>query len=610
MKSVLNLSLGVHLAVLGALSASTAPVGFHPLFVTGGLARNEQSPSTASRSARLLPPAQSEAFATTIQTPRLQLGSWSFADIRANLGPATALLDVILLLIILVLLRRSGRYRQGLFAKAFRSSPIGITISTRAEGRYVDANDAFLQMLNYQRHDLIGRTAGELNLWFEPEDRSRMLRQLDDSSIAKGLFTRFRTSSGEIRDVNVSAELIDVDGAPCVLAVTQDVTEAKRLENQFRQSQRMGAVGRMAGGVAHDFNNILTVIMGYSEMTLHQLGSANPMAKNLSEIKRAAERAATLTRQLLAFSRQQVLYPRVLDLNSVVNNLNQMLRRVIGEDILLSFYPGDPLGCIKADLGQIEQVLMNLMVNARDAMPTGGTIAVSTSMVELDDAYVDSHFPVRPGRYILLTVSDTGCGMDDKTLSHIFEPFFTTKRPGQGTGLGLSTVYGIVKQSDGYIWVYSELAKGTTFKLYFPLYEEGAPASEDRSVEVQPVRGTETILVVEDDGSLRKLTVALLQDSGYRVLEADNGQSAIDLVENSAASFDLLLTDVLMPAMSGVELSARLRKTQPGLKVLLMTGYAGDLIALYRGGESELALIEKPFTRHGLLSKIRSVLQS
>jgi len=529
----------------------------------------------------------------------------------ANPGlTAASLLDVVLLLIILVLLRRKGRYRQTLFAKAFRSSPLGTTISTRAEGRYLDVNDAFLQMLNYERRNVIGRTSAELNLWVEPEDRSRMLQQLGDSTITKGLFTRFRTSSGEIRDANVSAELIEVDGVPCVLAITQDVTEAKRLENQFRQAQRMAAVGRMAGGIAHDFNNILTVIMGYSEMVLHRLGSAHPMAKSLGEIKRAAERAATLTRQLLAFSRQQVLYPRVLDLNVVVNNLNQMLRRLIGEDIVLSFQAANPLGYIKADLGQIEQILMNLVVNARDAMPKGGTIAIATSLVELDEAYLDSHFSVRPGRYVLLSVSDTGCGMDEKTLSHIFEPFFTTKGPGQGTGLGLSTVYGIVKQSDGYIWVYSELEKGTTFKLYFPLHEEGAPVLSEWSAEVQPVGGTETVLVVEDDESLRKLTAALLESTGYRVLEADNGETAINLVEKWAESIDLLLTDVLMPVMSGVDLSARLRKLRPDLKVLLMSGYAGDLIARHRGIEPDILLIEKPFTRHGLLSKIRSVLNS
>jgi two-component system cell cycle sensor histidine kinase/response regulator CckA len=253
---------------------------------------------------------------------------------------------------------------------------------------------------------------------------------------------------------------------------------------------------------------------------------------------------------------------------------------------------------------------MNLVVNARDAMPNGGTIVVSTSPVELDEAYLDSHFSVRPGRYILLSVSDTGCGMDDKTLSQVFEPFFTTKGQGQGTGLGLSTVYGIVKQSDGYIWVYSELGKGTTFKLYFPVHDEGPPVPEESVPEVQPVGGTETILVVEDDESLRRLTAALLESTGYRVLEADNGETAINLVWDSAESIDLLLTDVLMPVMNGVELSTELRELRPGLKVLLMSGYAGELVALHRGNGPEIALIDKPFTRHGLLSKIRSVLDS
>jgi two-component system cell cycle sensor histidine kinase/response regulator CckA len=527
---------------------------------------------------------------------------------RPKLGTVAALLDIVLFFVILILLRRKGRYRQTLFAKAFRSSPLGTTISTLTEGRYLDVNDAFLQMLNYERRDVIGHTSAELNLWVEPDDRSRMLQQLDEAKIAKGLLTRFRTSSGDIRDANVSAELIELDGAPCVLAVTQDITDAKRLENQLRQAQRMGAVGRMAGGIAHDFNNILTVIMGYSELVLHRLGPTHPLAKSLGEIKHAAERAASLTRQLLAFSRQQVLYPRVLDLNAVVNNLNQMLHRLIGEDIVLSFQPGDHLGNIKADLGQIEQVLMNLVVNARDAMSKGGTIAISTCNVELDEAYLDSHFSIRLGRYILLSVSDTGCGMDDKTLSHMFEPFFTTKGPGQGTGLGLSTVYGIVKQSNGYIWVYSEVEKGTTFKLYFPLHEEGGAAPQEWSAKVGAAGGTETILVVEDDDSLRKLTATLLESTGYRVLEADDGEAAIRVVRDSTETIDLLLTDVLMPVMSGMDLSVRLRELRPSLKVLLMSGYAGDLIARHRGSEPDIALIEKPFTRRGLLSKIRLVL--
>ena len=285
-----------------------------------------------------------------------------------------------------------------------------------------------------------------------------------------------------------------------------------------------------------------------------------------------------------------------------------MLLRMIGEDIALSFQPGT-VGSIRADLGQIEQILMNLVVNARDAMPQGGMIAIETSSVDLREGYVDSHLSVRPGRYVLLSVTDTGCGMDEKTLSQVFEPFFTTKGPGQGTGLGLSTVYGIVKQSDGYIWVYSEPDRGTTFKLYFPEQDHAAQPAAELTPLLDIVIGAETILVVEDDEALRKLITALLSSSGYKVLEATDGPHALRVVQESREPIDLLLTDMLMPAMSGIELSEQLRELQPQVRVLLMSGYAGDLFQRYRLSTTEIMLIEKPFTRHNLLSKIRVALQ-
>ncbi len=534
---------------------------------------------------------------------------WEQFTTRVNVGLLASFgLNVGLIGLIYTLLRRHGRYRQTLFAKAFRSSPLSITISTLSEGRYLDVNSAFLQMMGYERRDVIGRTAAELGIWADPEDRDRMLKMLGGANVGKGLHARLKTRLGEVRETNVSAEIIDVDGTPCMLAVTQDVTEARRLESQLRQAQRLGAVGRLAGGVAHDFNNILTVIMGYSELGAHRLGAGHGVSKHLSEIKFAAERAASLTRQLLAFSRQQVLYPRILDLNGVVNNLMRMLLRLIGEDISLSFNAGS-VSNIKADHGQIEQILMNLVVNARDAMPQGGVISIETSNVDLEDGYVDSHLSVRPGRYVMLSISDTGCGMDEKTVAQIFEPFFTTKGPGQGTGLGLSTVYGIVKQSEGYIWVYSELGRGTTFKIYFPEQKDSEQNTIDSIPPLALVIGAETILVVEDDEALRKLITDLLGSAGYKVLQAANGDAALQLIMKYDQHLDLVLTDMLMPAMSGMELSGRLRQMRPDLKVLLMSGYAGDLIVRYRLSGGEIMLIEKPFTRHGLLTKIRAALQ-
>jgi two-component system cell cycle sensor histidine kinase/response regulator CckA len=534
---------------------------------------------------------------------------------KIGLAPAqglTGVLGVILALLVLAgvgfrAAARSSRESEERFARIFQSSPLAITISTQKEGRYVDVNDAFLQMLKYDRKEIIGRSSLDLNVWVDPEDRVRML-QLKGSSANKALRTRMRTSRGEIRQVNLSAELIELDGMPCVLAITQDVTETQELEDQFRQAHKMQALGRLAAGVAHDFNNLLCVTMGYSELSLQHIDPAHPVARNLIEIKLAAERAVTLTRRLLGFSRQQILFPRILDFNAVVDNLHQMLLRMIGEDITLVFKPGIGLGRIKADLGQIEQILMNLIVNARDAMPKGGTIIIQTSNVQLDDGYVDSHFSVPPGRYIMLSVSDSGSGMDERTSSRIFEPFFTTKAPGQGSGLGLSTVYGIVKQSEGHIWVYTEPGRGTTFKMYFPRREESAEPVPQSTPETEPGGGVETILVVEDDESLRKMIVTLLASAGYKVLDAGTAEAAVRIAQSAEDPIDLLLSDVLLPDLNGVELSALVKTIQPGLRVLLVSGYTGDLIAQYKAMDSNVKLVEKPFSRRGLLANVYDVL--
>ena len=509
--------------------------------------------------------------------------------------------------VLAILATTASRESRDRFAKIFRASPLGISITTREGGNYVDVNDALLQMLKYKRHEIVGRSALDLNIWVDPEDRVQMLR-MADSGVTKILRTRFRTSTGEIREVSLSIELIQLDGTSCVLAITQDVTDAIRLENQFLQAQKMQALGRLAGGLAHDFNNLLTVIIGYTELSLQHLPPKDPPTSSLVQIKKAAERAASLIRQLLGFSRQQIVFPRILNINAVIENLNEMLRRMIGEDISLVFRPGTNLGRIKADPGQIEQVLMNLLVNARDAMPRGGKLIIETSNILLEDPYLDDHLSIPHGSYVILAVSDTGSGMDAATMAMIFEPFFTTKATGQGSGLGLSTVYGIVKQCEGYIWVYSEPGIGTTFKLYFPRREEKAQPLPASPVEEEPPAGKGTILLVEDDPALRKLMVTLLEEHGYTVLPSQSASDAVNLAQELKSEVDLLLIDVVLQDLSGVELSALLRSQRPSLRVLLTSGYAGDLIARDRSVDPSVTLIEKPFTRRSLLSAIDRVL--
>ncbi len=377
----------------------------------------------------------------------------------------------------------------------------------------MDANDAFLRMAGLRWEEVVGGTADELNIWVFPGDRGKMIQALDRNGRLDALETVFNFRKSGERNVQLSAELIQLDGVPCVLAITNDVTEIQRLEKQFRQAQKMEAVGRLAGGVAHDFNNMLTVILGFCDLAKDRADRESTL-RDLSQIKKAAERAATLTRQLLAFSRQQVLLPRVLNLNEVVKDISPMLLRVIAKDTSLIFSPAPSLGNVKVDLGQIEQVLMNLVVNARDAMPQGGKIFIETTNAELDQTYSKTHQAVDPGFYVLLSVSDTGCGMDPETVSKVFDPFYTTKLPGEGTGLGLSMVYGVIKQSGGHIWVYSEPGRGTTFKIYLPRTEETAEPWSRTTSEMTPENGSETILVVEDEQDLRELIIELLGSKG------------------------------------------------------------------------------------------------
>jgi two-component system, cell cycle sensor histidine kinase and response regulator CckA len=496
------------------------------------------------------------------------------------------------------------------FSKAFRNNPLAITISTEADGRYLDVNDAFLKLLGFKRRDVIGHTAAELRFWGDPLDRMEMLRQLKEEEQVAKHHTRYRTANGEIREAEVWAESIELDGQPCVLGITSDVTEMRKLEAQVLQAQKMEAVGRLAAGISHDFNNILSIILGYSDLSLGLIAPENPVNRYLSQTKKAAERAALLTQQFLAFSRKQVVFPKILDLNDIVHNAINMFLRLVGEDIEIEFRPTIPLGSIKVDPGQIEQVLMNLVVNARDAMATGGKIIIETGEAELDEGYVSKHPGSHAGQQVVLAVSDTGCGMDESIKSQIFEPFFTTKAVGQGTGLGLSTVYGIVKQSEGYILVYSETGKGTTFKIYFPRVIEKAEALVLSREIAEPPRGSETILVVEDDKTLREITVKLLQDGGYRVVEAKDAEDALAIIAASQPEVDLLLTDVIMPDKSGAELARQAKESHPNLRSMFMSGYTGDLVGRQGVLIEEASFLEKPFTKRSLLVKVYAALHS
>jgi len=501
-----------------------------------------------------------------------------------------------------------GKNAEETFRKAFNANPEPITIAAFPEGRFIDVNDSFLRVTGYAREEVIGRTSKELNFWARPEDRVTFVEKLKTQGSVRDLEITFRTKSGEIREAVDSAETIDVGGQECAIAIFRDVTERKSLEKQLRQTQKMEAVGQLSGGIAHDFNNLLGVIIGYSEILEQRLPPDDPLLKECLQIKKAGQSAASLTRQLLAFSRQQVLDPKVLDLNGIVLNVQKMLRRLIGEHIELKTNLDPALGSVKADQSQIEQVILNLAVNARDAMPQGGKLLIETAKVELDEDYARRHPPQEPGAYVLLSVADTGIGMDAETQARIFEPFFTTKEIGKGTGLGLSTVYGVVRQSGGHIWVYSELGLGTTFKIYLPCAGQPARVQQPPAAPAESLRGSETILLVEDEEALRGLARSLLEDSGYTVLEAELPEAAIETALQHSGKIHVLLTDLVMPGMTGKDLAAKLAPTRPEMKVVFMSGYTSFTHAGL--ADSEIALLTKPFTREKLLRKLRETLES
>jgi signal transduction histidine kinase/CheY-like chemotaxis protein len=429
----------------------------------------------------------------------------------------------------------------------------------------------------------------------------------------RNLEIRYRIRSGEVRLLLFSAELILLEHEECVLSLARDITELRSLEDQLRQAQKMEAVGRLAGGLAHDLNNLMTVVTGYAELFLMETGEEDPRRAEIKEIRGAGERAAKLVGQLLAFSRKQVLQPMVLDLNDVVEGMEGMLRRLIGEDIETRCALAPDLWRIHADPSQLEQVILNLAVNARDAMPGGGKLTIETANKVLDGAYARRHIGMEPGNYVMLVVSDTGVGMDAETRERVFEPFFTTKTKAKGTGLGLSVVYGIVKQSHGHIWVYSEPGKGSVFKIYLPRMKATESEAEETRRTPGPVqipRGRETILLVEDEGLVLGLAERILRGQGYLVVAAQSAADALTACQTHPESIDLLLTDVVMPGEGGKALAARLQEIHPQMKVLYMSGYADDAIVHHGALEPGAHFLQKPFTPEGLARKVREVLDS
>ena len=502
------------------------------------------------------------------------------------------------------------KYSESNFRSLVNHAPYGICRCDSA-GILLDANPALVMILGYtSSSELVGRNLAnqyaDTNEWFHLADQFRSLNGF------QGLFGEWVCSNGRSVTVRLSGRAIRGEGNAIFFELfIEDVTQQRELEQQLRQAQKMEAVGRLAGGIAHDFNNLLMVILGYSEFLLERIGSDASLRASVQEIANAAQRATSLTRQLLAFSRKQMLAPKVLDLNSIVSQNLKMLTRIIGEDIELDMRAGAEIGAVKADPSQIEQVIMNLAVNARDAMPQGGKLTIETANFTCDDDYARLHAPLQTGEYVMLVITDTGLGMDATTQSHIFEPFFTTKGL-KGTGLGLSTVYGIIQQSGGHIQVFSELGEGTSFKIYLPRAGAIGPASRPEAsvVTVEPEQALGTVLLVEDESSLRTLTRQYLESQGYMVLEAAEAAEAIQLCSSHSGPIHLLLTDVIMPGIDGRELARAVSSMRPETKVLYMSGYTENAISHNGVLEEGIALLQKPFTFSTLRDKLRETLFS
>jgi PAS domain S-box-containing protein len=503
-------------------------------------------------------------------------------------------------------LRRSeGRYRS-----LVQSAVYGIYRSS-LEGRFFDVNPALITMLGYDSAEEVLALDPKSDVFVDPSEQMRVMAEFQRGARLDNVEVRWKRKDGSAITVRLSGRVVNnpEETAEVVEIIAEDITERRVLENQFRQAQKMEAVGRLAGGVAHDFNNLLMVISGYAEVLLEHTRRNDPLYPKIEAIRQATDRATTLTRQLLAFSRKQLLELKVVDLNLIVEDIKRLLRPLIGENIELQTQLAPDLGRTRADAGQIEQVLMNLVVNSKDAMPNGGKIIIQSANARLNHEDVRREYSyIQPGLYVVLSVTDTGEGMDKETQLRIFEPFFTTKEKGKGTGLGLSTVYGIIKQSGGYVLVQSEPGQGTTFRIYLPRVEDALEPVGTAGTSLSQNGGSETVLLVEDEESVRQLVRETLESKGYKVLEADNGEAALRIVSNYSDKIDMLITDVVMPGMSGRELSARLCASRPQTKVLYLSGYTEDAIGHEGVVDPDTAFLQKPFTLQMLSRKVREVL--
>jgi PAS domain S-box-containing protein len=504
--------------------------------------------------------------------------------------------------------RAAQRATEASYTTLVQHAPIGIFRSSPA-GRFLAVNAALIRMLGYESAADVLELDLARDVYADPAERDRLvIRDSYTEHDYDEVEATWKRKDGRLLTLQLNVRAArDVAGrVEYYETFVRDLTEQRRLQEQLVQSQKMEAVGRLAGGIAHDFNNLLTVITSYSDLLLEDLAPTDPKREDVEQVRHAADGAAALTRQLLAFSRQQVLAPRVVNLSAVVQGVEKMLRRVIGEDVDLVTSLDPDVGSVKADVGQLEQVLMNLAVNARDAMPAGGQVMLETANIEYDPDYARDEAAGPARRFVMLAVSDTGIGMDEATKARIFEPFFTTKGPGKGTGLGLATVYGIVQQSGGYIWVYSELGRGTTFKIYLP--EVDAPPEAAAVAASELPRGTETVLLVEDSEAVRAVARQVLERQGYTVLEAPRGDVALALAAAHDGPIHLLLTDVVMPGLSGRQVADQLTELRPDMQVLYASGYTDDAVVRHGVLEAGIAYLQKPFTTATLTRKVRETL--